>query len=303
MIDSLTIGYITARPRPEIGWFLHSLARQWGDNPPPRVICVDALHGKRPLDCAVDLHIPPKPTIYQGKHRITSEDWWAVSNARNTALCHANSEWILWVDDRCVLLPTCVDAIRDAMAAKYACFGTYEKRHFMEVEDGMVMAPGVVTGKDHRLADYERLRNGAVAMPSFPSWAFGCLVLCPVEWALQVGGFEEALDSLSAEDTCYGAMLANNGHEMRFDPRLACIQDRTPQFLGTPMRREDKGISPNDKSHRAIELFHTARNTSNRHLLLQSRQAVLAGRPFPPLFGAREDWWDGTSINGEYMKR
>lgn len=282
---------------------MDSLKRQLPGDYAPRIIVVDSLWDKRPIDCRVDLHIAPKPTIWQGEHRLTSEEWWAASNARNTVLCHANSDWILWVDDRCVLLPTCVDAIKDAMEGNYVCFGTYEKRHFMEVEDGEITVPGVVTGADGRLRDAETLFHTKGIVKAYPSWAFGCLVLCPVVMALAVGGFEEACDGMGAEDTAFGAMLCNNSIDMRFDPRLGCVQDRTPGESGPSMRREDKGLKPLDKSHRSIELFHTACNTSNRHLLLQSRRAVLEGKPWPLLFGSREDWHDGEPVNEGFMKK
>ncbi len=130
---------------------------------------------------------------------------------------------------------------------------------------------------------------------------YGCSLALPMEWALQVGGFEEALDGMSAEDTAFGVMLANNGYPICYDQRMHMIEDRTPTIPTRTFRREDKGVSPLDKSHRALDLFNGAKNTSNRHLLLQSRQAVLAGKPFPKLFTALEDWFDGEPIGPDYM--
>lgn len=311
-IHSLTIGIITSRPDPKIPWIMDSLAAQWGDNRVPVVMVVDSF-APRDLGCRVDLHMEPKPSLWNGKHRVTSEDWWAASSYRNTILCHAQTEWVWFLDDRCVVTPKSIDAVRDAMLGNYAVFGTYQKWHHMEYEDGK--ATGEKVAEDHRFLEWVKhvepwvhlddwtVDPNKLAMPCPPSWCYGCSIALPLQWALDIGGFEEACDGLSAEDTAFGAMLANNGREMRFDARMGVVQDRTPGQTGAPMRREDKGISPNDKSHRSVELFHSAKNTSNRHLLLQSRQAALEGRPWPLVFGGREDWHDGEPINENYMKR
>lgn len=311
-LHSLTIGIITSRPDPKIDWIMQSLGSQWGDHRVPVVMVVDSM-APRDLGARVDLHIEPKPTIWSGRHKIPKEEWWSASNARNSIFCHAQTDWVWLLDDRCVVTPKSVNALADAMAGNYAVFGTYQKRHHMEYEDGVVS--GEKVAEDHRFTEWAKyvepytgmddwlMTPGNLAMPAPASWCYGCSIALPLKWALDIGGFEEACDGLSAEDTAFGAMLGNNGYEMRFDARMGVIQDRTPGQIGTPMRREDKGISPNDKSHRAVELFHSAKNTSNRHLLLQSRQAVLEGKPWPLLFGPVEDWYDGTYITHDYMKR
>lgn len=310
--NSLTIGIITSRPDPKIPWIMESLGRQWGNNRVPVVIVVDS-HWPRDLGCRVDLHVEPKPTLWQGTHRVTSEDFWAASNSRNTILCLAQTEWVWLLDDRCVVTPKAIDAVAEAMAGNYAVFGTYSKRHHMEYENGVLTGENVAT--DHRFEPWAKrtiayandpqwlATPGNLAMPAPASWCYGCSIALPLKWALDIGGFEEACDGMSAEDTVFGAMLENNGHEMRFDARMGVIQDRTPGQTGPPMRREDKGTSPFDKSHRAVELFHSAKNTSNRHLLMQSRQAVQEGKPWPLIFGGREDFYDGEKINEGYMKR
>jgi hypothetical protein len=193
-----------------------------------------------------------------------------------------------------------MEAVKDAMRERYIVVGSYEKRHNMRVEDGKIVDPGTHNSMDNRW-EYMEQNQLPNPYPCTGNWVYGCGIAMPTEWALQIGGFEEAMDGLSFEDVIFGMMAQNNGYPIRYDMRMHLVEDRTPGIIGTTMRREDKGTSPLDKSHRSLEIFGTAKNTSNRHLLLQSRDEVLAGKPFPRLLGPREDWFDAEPINESYM--
>lgn len=296
----LTIIYFTGRgEQANYQWFVDSLSNQ--------------LNGRRVSVIRVDFHAPeftgkysgwvsPKPTIWQGSHRLTSEDWWAASNGRNTGICLADTEWIAFADDRSVLSPTWLDAIEAAMEGNYVVCGSYEKRSNMVVQNGKIVDQGTLISMDNRWEHCVK-ENFPIPHRCTGNWVYGCGLALPLEWALAVGGFEEALDGMSAEDTAFGVMCQNNGLPIYYDMRMHLVEDRTPVLGNQTFRREDKGDheSKLDKSHRALELFGTARNTSNRHLLLQSRQAVQSGNPFPLMLGSQHDWWDGEVIGLEYM--
>lgn len=313
---SLTICVITGRDHPREDWLFHSLQSQllreeWVH----RFIIVDA--GVWAEDsyltephwpCLVQIVSRPKPTIWQGEHRVTREDWWAASNARNTGLALADTEWIWFLDDRLVLGEHCVQSLREAMEANYAVFGSYEKRHGMRVENGVIVEPGVVTGEDDRMGVLRAIGHPLDQPRAFgpewgAGWGYGCCVALPVRWALQVGGFEQAMDGHGFEDVIFGMMLGNSGLPLRYDPRMRVIEDRTPDKCGKVYRKEDKGVSPHDKSHRSLELFGKAFQTSNRAQLLQSRAAVLRGEPWPVLLDPLTDWWDGERIGENYMSQ
>lgn len=312
MKHSLTIVMVTGREEAQIDWAYRSLRAQLkeGDRV-ERFILVDAATeypetvnlGRAPDSGMTLVSTPPKPTIWQGAHRVTAEDWWAASNARNTGLCLTQTEWVAFLDDRCVLMPGWLQSIREAMAGGYAVFGAYEKRHGMRVENGVIVEPGTVTGEDGRL---RWMREGGrsldAPMKMFREWGYGCTLALPLEWALAVGGFEQAMDGLGFEDVIFGMMLGNHGWPLMYDPRMMIIEDRTPEHCGKVYRKEDKGVSPQDKSHLSLELFGTAWQTTNRAQLWQSRAAVLKGGPWPVLLDSRTDWWDGEVIGREYME-
>jgi hypothetical protein len=128
-----------------------------------------------------------KPNVWSGPHRITDKDWWIVATQRNTGLCLSKSEWFAVADDRSVLGPQWLQAVREAMEGGYAVAGAYEKVHNMVVENGVVMscvepidANGNATGKDPRRRgnDTPRQINGDAFL--------GCTSALPLEWALRV---------------------------------------------------------------------------------------------------------------------
>lgn len=293
MKHSLTICTITGRLQHEWQWAKDAIMHQLRSEDDGQ-ITLKLISSQYPIS-----HLPsavgPKPTLWQGPHKITSQEWWAASNARNTGLCLAKSEWIAFLDDRCVPAPSWMEAVREAMDGGYMVFGSYEKRHGMKVENGRIIEPGTLNSMDNRWEHMEQhqLPN---PYPCTGNYCYGCSIAMPLDWALQIGGFEEAMDGMGFEDVIFGLMAQNNGYPMRYDMRMHVVQDRTPGLTGITYRREDRGVSPNDKSHRALELFGTAKNTSNRHFLLQSRAAVQRGEPFPPLYTSRQDWWDGADI-------
>lgn len=293
----LTIAYITSRAQPKLEWFLDSLFSQVKATDNIRILVVvpyliskfEPRHG---LDMRFTL---AKPNIWQGEYRRTAGQWWANSNARNTSICLCQTDWLACVDDRCVLLPGWLDGIRRAMKHGYAVCGAYEKRHGMQVENGVITREGENSGSDCR----KGMPNAAVKCPG--EWFFGCNFALPLEWALNVNGFDETCDGLGMEDCIFGMMLQNNGYPICYDQRMKVIQDRTPGQCGPVMRREDRGDSPNDLSHKVLDMLKdrkTALHYWNPRLNLREvRQSVLAGQPFPvPEKREYKHFWDDTPI-------
>lgn len=294
----LTICYITSRKDHYFDdWFVPSLLSQMKAEDTCEIALVDLMCGNLSQGWVHPgkihtIHTPPKPTVWQGKHRITSKDWWAASNARNTGICLCKTEWIAFCDDRCALTPTWLSAVKRAMEHNYAVAGSYEKVHNLVVENGLVKSyEDKKDGKDVRLSQVKGPTR------CHGHWWFGCTNALPLEWALQQNGYEELCDGLSAEDTLFGVMLENNHRPIYYDPAMKIIEDRTPGIADQQMRRTDKGVSPKDKSHAARYRFEKNLVCEHEPNLRQIRRDVLSGKPFPVPAGPTKDWYDGQLIS------
>jgi glycosyltransferase involved in cell wall biosynthesis len=289
----LTVAYITSRVDPKIEWFFDSLDRQTRPGP-ERVVVVDFHKDDRPLDVRGAIHVAPKPNVWQGKHRLTKEDWFAAANARNTALCLAPDGFLAYVDDVSVLMPGWLDAVRRAMAGNYIVLGAYKKVQRLEVDLGIVRSYQDYS-TDSRLGhspDGRMLGCGG-------SWLFGCSLAGPVEWFLTVNGWPEMSDGLSFEDVLMGFALQNNGFPMQYDPKMLTFESEEAHHNGKVFRRTDKGVSPNDKSHAALNIAKISKDFPNyfgEGGIRRVREAVLRGEPFPIQQIPENDWFDGQFI-------
>lgn len=322
-MNYITIAYITARPEPRFDWFFDSLSKQSGLSEVSQIIIVDffaqVCDEWTSEDCIrryqsvmnaakqfkpIVKWVPPKPNVWAGKHRLTPRNWWHMSTARNTALIHCKNDFIAYLDDRCVLDVTWLDAVREANEKQYVVCGTFEKRINIGCIDGNIQIKGISSqdicksgdsvGQDSRACIAQ---DRKMICPG--SWVFGCTFALPTEWMLQVNGVDESWDSVSMEDSHFGQMLENNSFPIFHDPRMKIIEDRTGGVRGHDMKRSSKEKHPNDKNdkfHKLIDkLWH---NKFSSHLwnLRAIRNSVLAGN-FPPIpTSSTHDWFDSQPL-------
>lgn len=286
----LTIVYITGRREPHVDWMAEDLRQQIQGTDEIHLVVVDtfarapALLGI-PAGLFWDVVVTaPKPNIWQGAHRVTAVDWWANSNARNTGIVLCKTDYVVFLDDRCHLGEGWLDAVRCGEGERESVIvGAYEK-----LENGKII-------RDHRLQQCPEGKRDCRG-----GWLYGCTFALPLEWCLETNGFEEGCDGLSGEDYIFGFMLENNRHRIDFRPQLFVQLERSSPHFNTYVRT-DKGKSPDDKSHAAIDRFKLLRRTEFTADLRMIREQLLRGEPFPipdPLVDHR-DWYDGALIRNE----
>lgn len=318
----ITISFITSRPEPRFDWFFDSLRLQVKPSDAVEVIVIDffaQLGSEWKAEDALNREDavmkagygfsvrwePPMPTVWAGPYRLTKQNWWHAGAARCTAICYALGDYWVSVDDRCVLLPGWMDAVRDAVKGHYAVCGTYQKRTGITVDNGVIRHAGIVTGEDNRLEyvkeNYSDPRHQLSNPYDAPgSWYYGCTFGLPLEWALKVNGVPSTFcDGLGGEDSMFGNILMQNRFPIRFDTRFAIVEDRTPEFLGPPMRREDKGEigTARDKSHACLAKFLQSKTSLNSFDIRRVREAVQAGHPFPKPTDPPYDWFDKQPLS------
>jgi hypothetical protein len=283
----ITIAYITSRRNPRLDWMLRGLEAQACPGDEVELVIVDAL-GRHPSEIGLVPCAPvrgvvatePKPCVWQGRQRITDRDWWAMANARNTAIALASADCLAFLDDRCWLGPGWLASVRRAEASRASVVvGAYEK-----IEIGRVT-------RDHRAS---RAPLGKVDCGG--GWLYGCTFCCPLEWLLEVNGFEEGCDGLSGEDYILGLMLGNAGRRIDFDPRMLVRQERSGVDHGCV--RSDKGVAPRDKSNAALARFGGRTRTEFTPDLRALRAEIAAGGRFLDVDrdAPHLDWFDGQPI-------
>jgi hypothetical protein len=292
------MGFITARLNCDLGWFVESLCKQLTPVDEVEVIVIDGhMEGNSPLRQYGKIKLgffEPKPTNFSGRYRVTKDSWWSKASAINTFLCYANHDHVVMVDDRLVLGPRWMEAIRDAVRGNYAMTGAYQKRREMTVVDGVIRHSGIITGEDHRTGP-------ETAVPVGHSWFFGCCNAMPLEFWLEMNGAPERTDGMGSEDIFIGILLHNNGHQVFLDRRALVIEDRTPgEFsLGYPIRRTTKEKFPydfSDKCHTLIRDVQGQKQSINGYDIRELRLRIRSGEKFPLPNPDQLDWFDGAPI-------
>lgn len=305
---SFTISYITNRREPKFEWFAWSLAKQGGTDIPVNVIDYHADNSDRraSIGCIAKesgirlaRHSTPKPTVWQGRHRLTKADCFAAANASNTAIALCPTEWIVFVDDLSVLRPGWLGRVKEAVKRTEITCGAYEKVLELVVEKGEA-----VSWKEHNSGKDIRMRQtGPDKLTACTgSWFFGCSFVAPVEALLTINGFDEDTDGMGYQDCLAGLMLNANGYQFVYDSGMVTFESE--ELHGQPgnvFHRWDPGTSPEDKSHKILELFANGRTKAPNYFgpdgLRGLREHVMRGNPFPVVSVPQHEWFTGRPLS------
>jgi hypothetical protein len=308
----LTIVYHTHRRHPRFDWFLDSLHNECQNYYQGiQLVIVDFFEREhafekhyisektahRDLDWVWS---PPMPSVWNGPHRLTKEDYFAACASRNAGICLAKHDWIAFVDDLSVLVPGWLANVRQSQAFNGVTLGAYKKVKKLVVKDGVIVSydhsPG---GVDSRW----KLGSDKGAVPIDGQYMFGCSMLAPTEAFLSVNGFPAALcDGMGFEDVITGIALQNRGWNFRYNRNMCTLESEEAHGEEKAFRRDDQGTpGPDDKSHRVLNQVRNGLNWFDNCFgdggLRRIREDVLAGKPFPVINNPQHEWFTGKHLS------
>jgi hypothetical protein len=149
------------------------------------------------------IHVPPKPCVWRGPHRLTQKDHWAKANAVNTAFVYAHGDHVIGIDDCSFVDEFFLTAHYHAAFHNLGAAGGYKYlAPGAQVQHGRLVE-GQVTSDDHRLK--ERLATA----PCPGGWLYGGNFSAPLSAVLDCNGYDEIMDgSGGLEDSEFGLRLS-----------------------------------------------------------------------------------------------
>lgn len=289
-------------------------------------ILIDYWKDERTFDLSNDLgietlHTLPLPSPWQGKHKITKENWYACANARNTAFVYAIHPTIACCDDLTVLGEDWLTSVIEAHKTGQVVLGAYSKQHDMVVDDGvLVSGRQQPDGRDARIDRFKDVKTKTVG-GNF----FGCSSVVPLESALRINGFDCLTDSIGYEDGVFGMRLGRDNNHIFYDKRLFTTESNDHPKDDFVVKRVDKmltreryfqalnsfGINNSifkesdnkDCSHLLIEIASNKKESawnffSLRELrkIRESREITIEDMKYPV-----NTWWDNTLLKNDEL--
>jgi len=288
-----------------VEWFRQSLISQILPTDDIQVIIVDFFHDERRWPVLEGWsHVRPKPNVWNGAHKLTQNDYFAPSSARNTGLCYAKHDWIAYVDDVSVLAPTWLTAVRQAMAEGYIVCGAFRKVAHLEVAG----SGKVLQFMDHRAGHDHRWPAGKddQAVDCAANWLFGCSCAMPVAALEKINGWPETVcdaSGVGAEDSFTGLALVKTGHKLKYDRRMFTYESEELHFQEPLMMRVERGEvgTENSMSWAAVRMLSNVGYFDNEFHgfpdIAALRRHILKGGEFPIPKTPEHLWYNGTALS------
>jgi hypothetical protein len=293
----LTIAYFTCRRDPKVEWFFRSLNRELkGDWTNVKILVIDYLFQYEPearleyyrasykdiksgnlMDEQVTV-ISPKPSHCQGKFKVSRNDYFAASNARNTAFIHCTTDYIVCIDDLTVVKEGWLDVVLWGLQNSFVILGSYAKVKQLECDmtgTYKYNQESLTAGLDSRFKNPVIQSNAPTKVAG--SWLFGCSFGMPLKLALEVDGFDEACDGQGAEDYDFGIRIGRITTEIYYSRQMFTYEDDDLHFAPGNVKfiRTSKVLT-------ADTLMKDKIGVSSDHAMLQNVMKTNSPKPFLP---------------------
>lgn len=319
----ISVVYVTHRQDPRFEWFVDGLARQIGDDDELEVVLVDGHfsteRAERFCSLVADrfklVHVAPKPTPFNGPHRLAASEYAATASARNTGLVYASHPYTVFVDDASVLMPGWWAETQRASREGYVVAGAYQKHWDMRVEAGTLrFSRSEPSGIDARWSlgadrGLTRISGGEL---------FGSSFGAPTSLLVGVNGLDELCDPTGGEDYQLGIRLEWAGARIYYSRRMLTIESEDLHRDQSVPLRVDGLLDPDtymqrlsgfgvtkrhvpgrcDSSHMALDILYGTRSVvsiGNYYRIADLRPSDLEGTVagFPDTY-----WFDGRPLAG-----
>lgn len=319
---AISIIFLTNRVDPKFDWFIESLCNQTNEQERSNIelVFVDYLANERIIhhpklkEFSAVIHSTIKPSLYQGKHRKTKREFFSAAAARNTGVILSSGNYLVFVDDVSVLMPSWWGAVWQGFVNNRILCGAYQKHFDMVVENGtLVSSRAHDAGKDSR---WEKGSDHGPVQISGNS-LFGSSLGIPASDILDVNGFDEICDSIGGEDYHFGIRLNNAGKKIWYDRKMFTIESEELHNQLHQMHREDRKLEPInymarlkelgidrraipngnwDSSHMILDILLRKRQTRsyyNKYDLRKCREEKI----FEPVAEETEHWFDKHKLS------
>jgi len=267
-MTGISVIYTTHRPQPHFDWFADSLARQLDDGETEVIVVDGLLTPARVAELEHTVagrfafrHLRPKPTPYNGPYRLTRNEYFAASSARNTGIALARMPYVLFIDDCSVLMPGYWPEAQRAARHGYIVSGAGQRHVSMVVERGVLLSSrlvegGIRTAQDPRWKQGDDTRLVRLGDDQLTGCSFGA----PRSLLLGVNGLDELCDSVGGEDAQLGIRFGLAGERIYYSRRMLVVMDEEVHG-GLAMRSRDHDTTSGETYMQRLGAFGVGRRS------------------------------------------
>lgn len=226
-LPKISFLYATCRKDSQLVWFIDSLNTQVIEYGFPKeniqIVIVDfhlqfddgaGAERRKEIEKIIDgrfefVHIAPSPSVYQGKHRVTSKDYFCASIPRNTGVLYIKHPYVVIVDDLSVMLPGSFHHLVDYARRDLTVAFAYKKVFDLEVQPitgNILKVRETLGGTDCRWNQDDGSLFREISGGQF--YGYGAY---PLDVFLKVNGYDEICNANGAEDYHFGIRVQKTG--------------------------------------------------------------------------------------------